>query len=127
MREQCDIVQDILPLYMDGALRQPTKDYVQRHLAECERCRAVKQEWEKLDKWQAGRSIGQEPLTISTEEARFIKEVKKWRRRSGLFFLLLIVLFSAVTWMLRTYLYEPIPADNPMQSVREVIHLVPLL
>ena len=39
--EQCDIVQDLLPLYADGSLSKASADLVDAHLAECEDCRTT--------------------------------------------------------------------------------------
>ncbi|MBO8163469.1 MAG: zf-HC2 domain-containing protein [Brevibacillus sp.] len=127
MREPCDIVQDLLPLYLDGALRQQTKLYVDRHLAECAKCRADKDEMENLAKWQVHQSFRQQPPPLSPEEAQFIRKVKTWRRRSGMFFLMLILLCSAAAWMLRTYVDKPVPAVNPVQSIRKEVCAEPLL
>lgn len=39
MKDICDVVQDILPLYLDGDLRVGTKRFVDDHLKECASCR----------------------------------------------------------------------------------------
>ncbi|MDD2430805.1 MAG: anti sigma factor C-terminal domain-containing protein [Firmicutes bacterium] len=41
MREKCDIVQDLLPIYLDGELREGTKHFVEDHLKECIKCKQV--------------------------------------------------------------------------------------
>ncbi len=38
---QCDIVQDLLPLYADGSLSQASVEFVDEHLAECEECKTL--------------------------------------------------------------------------------------
>lgn len=35
----CDIVKDLLPLYVDGVLSENSKDYVDTHLKDCEDCK----------------------------------------------------------------------------------------
>ena len=37
----CDMVQDLLPLYQDGLVRDTTKDAVRQHLEQCSACRYV--------------------------------------------------------------------------------------
>ena len=37
----CDMVQDLLPLYQDGLLRDTTKDVVRQHLEQCSTCRCI--------------------------------------------------------------------------------------
>ena len=34
----CNIIGDLLPLYVDGAVSEETKKLVEEHLAECEDC-----------------------------------------------------------------------------------------
>lgn len=38
-RMDCDIIQDLLPLYIDGVVSDATKEMVEGHLSECEECR----------------------------------------------------------------------------------------
>ena len=42
---RCSIVEDLLPLYIDGALREETAQAVREHLSACPACR---NEYEKL-------------------------------------------------------------------------------
>lgn len=37
----CKIVQDLLPLYVEDICTQSSREYVESHLTECERCRAI--------------------------------------------------------------------------------------
>lgn len=41
MREKCDVVQDLLPIYLDGELREGTKRFVEAHLKECSKCKQL--------------------------------------------------------------------------------------
>lgn len=38
-KNTCEIVQDLLPLYVDGICSEASKELVKRHLAECSRCK----------------------------------------------------------------------------------------
>ncbi len=40
----CDMVQDLLPLYQDGLLRDTTKEAVRQHLEQCSACRSIYEE-----------------------------------------------------------------------------------
>ena len=50
----CDIIQDLLPMYIDDTLSSDSKSFVERHLAECEDCREalvfLKEEQHSLQK-----------------------------------------------------------------------------
>lgn len=43
----CDVIQDLLPLYVDGELSESSKTLVDGHLAFCETCRAVRSNMEE--------------------------------------------------------------------------------
>ncbi len=72
---ECGIVQDLLPLYADGAASAETEAFIRRHLAGCPRCakalRRVKRE--------AEAAVPQVP--VSREEGKFWQLQKKIRRR----------------------------------------------
>lgn len=38
---ECSLIQDIIPLYIDGICSSETKEYVARHLQSCEKCKKV--------------------------------------------------------------------------------------
>lgn len=37
----CDIIFDLLPLYLDGIVREETEEAIIEHLNECDNCRTV--------------------------------------------------------------------------------------
>lgn len=37
--KECDIIADLLPLYVDKKTKEKTNSFVQKHLAGCENCR----------------------------------------------------------------------------------------
>ena len=39
MRNECDIVEDLLFSYNDGVLRNSSKELVDEHLKKCEKCK----------------------------------------------------------------------------------------
>lgn len=36
---ECDIVQDLLPLYVDDVVKPTTKESISEHLEKCEKCK----------------------------------------------------------------------------------------
>lgn len=48
MKANCDIVQDLLPLYEDDVCSPGSRAAVEKHLAECEKCRAHRDAAKKL-------------------------------------------------------------------------------
>ena len=41
MNKQCEIVQDLLPLYVDGACSEASEEMIKEHLETCADCRAI--------------------------------------------------------------------------------------
>ena len=44
MKKECDIVQDLLPAYLDHTCSDASKEYVEEHLAACKECSELVQE-----------------------------------------------------------------------------------
>ncbi len=44
MKKQCGIVQDLLPLYLDGVCGEESRNLVEEHLQVCEGCRSMRKE-----------------------------------------------------------------------------------
>jgi len=69
MRNECNIIRDILPLYVENMVSEDTSEFVKEHLESCPACRA---ELEKL----------REPVEVQTEpqpdmDAAPLKRLKK--------------------------------------------------
>lgn len=54
MKNECSIIRDILPLYVENMVSEDTSEFVKEHLESCPTCRA---ELEKL----------REPVEVQTE------------------------------------------------------------
>ena len=39
MKTNCDIIQDLLPLYCDNVCSEESKQTIEEHIQECEQCR----------------------------------------------------------------------------------------
>ena len=71
----CNVIGDLLPLYVDGAVSEDTKKLVEEHLAECEECK------------KAAEDMGKELVlpvheTVRATETSFLQKMKKtWQKR----------------------------------------------
>ena len=70
MSQNCNIVRDLLPLYVEKMLSADSQTFVEEHLKECEDCR---KELESLKQGDSSVSI----VKDHTDEAIPIKKVKK--------------------------------------------------
>ena len=100
----CNIIRDLLPLYVDGVVSDDTSELVESHLAECEGCRKeverIKEHLSLPDSRQAEEA-----------EARVIKDFgKEFRKRSRInalkaagSFLLVAVAAWVLNWLLFSF------------------------
>ncbi len=76
MRNECNIIRDILPLYVDEMISEDTVSFVEEHLEKCETCRA------ELEKMKSPNAL--EIATSDTQkngEKPFKAFAKKWKKK----------------------------------------------
>ncbi|MGY4795921.1 zf-HC2 domain-containing protein [Lysinibacillus fusiformis] len=88
---KCTIIQDILPLYIDGVVSQDTKEMVDQHLQHCEKCQ---KEYETMKR----------NLYIPAEnKAPIIQKInKKWRKKKVI--ISFASIFATTIFLLGAYL-----------------------
>ena len=91
MQKQCGIVQDLLPLYLDGVCGEESRSLVEAHLQECEECRSMKEELQAELPMQEGK--------LQQSEVEILKKTS-WniskKALFGAFGIMLIVLYWLV-------------------------------
>lgn len=93
MKEErdCNIVQDLLPNYIDKLTKEETNKFIMQHLEECNECREILSNMEK------------DLVVNSQKEQKKVKYIKKYNKKLKklkiilLIFLLLIVIFLGIT------------------------------
>ena len=101
MKNRCDIVQDLLPLYVDGCCHPGSRELVEEHLQECPAC---KQTWQEMT---GELPVPQEPQPEGEEQSapeepeqtrqkHFRKGMKKIRRRWIISLLVVVILVPFV-------------------------------
>ncbi len=77
MKQMCEVIQDLLLLYIEGEGSEGTKQFVEAHLAECEECRTFCESLRQTDE-----AIPQEvKVDKKQEETAVKKSFRKIRRR----------------------------------------------
>ena len=79
MNSHCGIIDDLLPLYVDGACSDESKTAIETHLASCEACR------KKLDRMQCDTAVlknskPDDEITV----VKYASKVRKHRIRSAI-------------------------------------------
>ena len=97
MRLSCDVIQDLLPLYVDRACSEDSTGLVEAHMAECEACKQT---------YDAMKSEGKTEELVNSEEFRkqqtdSVKKVKKkWSRSKKIFLTLGIIIGAGLLYIL---------------------------
>ena len=97
MRLSCDVIQDLLPLYVDRACSEDSTGLVEEHMAECENCRQT---------YDAMKTEGKTEELVNSEEFRkqqtdSVKKVKKkWSRSKKIFLTLGIIIGAGLLYIL---------------------------
>ena len=85
MKNECDIVQDLLFGYNDKTLRNTSKEFVENHLKKCNECKEV------LKQIQNDTEPEEE-----IEEINYFKKVRSKINRKNIFLLIALVLLTLV-------------------------------
>lgn len=96
MKYPCDIIQDLLPLYLDGVCSEESKRAVEEHLPECSACRELYDAMQKADQIEidphsAGREL-QKAASLQSIRKKLVK--KQFLAAFASVVVLLIVVFS---------------------------------
>lgn len=75
MRMNCDIIQDLIPSYVDEICSEASKKCVEEHLTECEACRNI------VKRYQENEIIG---TSIERKELDGFKKIKKKMQRQSI-------------------------------------------
>lgn len=73
-RLECQIVQDLLPLYIDHLTHEYTNDCIKEHLTECQNCKSIVEEMEKLEDRKLLHEVN---LLEGKELHRFMNIIKR--------------------------------------------------
>ncbi len=73
---KCSIIQDLLPLYVDGVVSEDTAQAVEEHLETCEDCRRSCDQMREQLTLAANEDLNQE----SAQALKSVKQTLKWKR-----------------------------------------------
>lgn len=96
MRNECNIIRDILPLYIDKIASQDTISFVEEHLKNCAACRT------ELENMKAPNALERSTSDVQVDDETPLKVfAKKWNRKKRIVIsafaaiLLIVVLLGA--------------------------------
>ena len=95
----CAIIEDVLPMYVDGLASQKTRNMVKEHLSECESCRS---KYQKMSEQLPVQELSEEmeEMLQSVSEIDYLKKVKMRGRRRMLSLALglVFVFIACLAW-----------------------------
>jgi len=92
MKTNCDIVQDLLPLYCDGACSAESRRLVDEHLRECPACQA---DYDLMRACLPARGAHTQQQATAQAAAAWKKSVRRAVRRAYLITLAVVVVLAA--------------------------------
>jgi cell division protein FtsX len=94
MKNECDIVQDLLFSYKDGCLKQGSKEFVEKHLKKCENCAKVYSEMNNEE----------EQFDIQKDEIDYLKKIKKkMKKKTKIIIAISIVLIILIVFNIAVF------------------------
>ena len=83
MRNECNIIRDILPLYAENMVSGDTADLVEEHLKDCDACR---KEYENTKEIQPEREVTDAAPLLKLSRKMKIKSLRKRKRKKAAVF-----------------------------------------
>ncbi|MDE6020732.1 MAG: zf-HC2 domain-containing protein [Ruminococcus sp.] len=96
MKYDCELIQDIMPLYIDDVLRNKSKEIVEEHLSECTQC-------QKIYTSCANEKQSPPAETVSNESIRVKSYSKRIRNRRIAIFSAVLAVFLVFTASFASY------------------------
>lgn len=93
----CEVVQDLMPSYIDGLASEATAKIIEKHIAECDECR------EMLHNMRDSGEAGQKPDERDRKEIDFLRKSRKKGRRAVVVGVVLALLVAAAAFGAKLY------------------------
>lgn len=71
MKYNCDVIRDLLPLYIDGVASEKSAELVREHLAECEKCASLVPE---MQSEEVEKAVSEEKADVLRNQAKYFKK-----------------------------------------------------
>ena len=104
MKITCNIIEDLLPLYVDDMVSEDSRKLVEEHLKECPACRKMQKEMMRENCLSAGRKDGNS-AQINKTEAEPLKKIRRRIRKKRILSVILAVALVAAAGGIGHYWY----------------------
>ena len=94
MKITCNIIEDLLPLYVDDMVSEDSRKLVKEHLKGCPACRKMQEEMMRENRLTAGIKDGNS-VQINKTEAESLKKIRRRIRKKRILSVILAVVLVA--------------------------------
>lgn len=116
MENRCNIIRDILPLYIEDMVSPDTTAFVEEHLKECAECRAILESMKESNGLEEICASGVNPREGNVAPLMALK--KKMRKRKIITILISALSTAAVLFgVLFILIFHGVPANSDMMSM----------
>lgn len=106
----CEIIQDLLPGYIDDVISEVSRDAVEEHMEQCSVCKTVYEEMsENIEQVPEQRTV--------PDFTMILKRIEKIFFRKGVIISFIIFLILTVVWKCYQYAVTPMPVPPEAVSV----------
>lgn len=104
MKMSCNIIEDLLPLYVDDMVSEDSRKLVEEHLKECPSCRKMQEEMVKENRLSATGNRSNSEKTNKTE-AESLKKIRRRIRKKRIASVILAVILVVAAGGIGHYWY----------------------
>lgn len=104
MKMSCNIIEDLLPLYVDDMVSEDSRKLVEEHLKECPSCRKMQEEMVKENRLSAAGNRSNSEKTNKTE-AEPLKKIRRRIRKKRIASVILAVILVVAAGGIGHYWY----------------------
>ena len=104
MKMSCNIIEDLLPLYVDDMVSEDSRKLVEEHLKECPSCRKMQEEMVKENRLSATGNRSNSEKTNKTE-AESLKKIRRRIRKKRIASVILAVILVVTAGGIGHYWY----------------------
>lgn len=119
MRNECNIIRDILPLYIDEIVSEDTISFVEEHLEKCAACRA------ELESMKAPNALEKAVSDTRADDEKPLKAfAKKWNRKKRIVVTAFVAVLLIVALLGSCFVsYLKFDTANPFSAVSGFIQI----
>ncbi len=112
MSKECNIVKDLIPSYLENLLSEDSKEYVEKHIENCNKCKRIIETVKNEKKAESDY--------INKEQKEEINHLKKYKNKKRLikiiFFSIISIVFAILLYFIIKYNYISYIINNTYQT-----------